>query len=855
MDKELKKILSGVEKPGRYVGGEFGGTMKDRSAEVRVAFCFPDTYEIGMSNIGMKILCGVLNRLDFCWCERSFCPWPDMADAMRKNGVKLGTLESGDALSEFDIVAFTLQYEMCYTDVLEMLDLAGIPVRASDRGEKDPLVIVGGPCAYNAEPMADFVDVVSVGEGEEMLPELITLYRDMKGCTKAEFMRAAVKIEGAYVPSLYTVDYAPDGTISAFTPESGVPATVTKRIVRDLDAAYYPTDAPVASGEVVQDRDCIELFRGCIRGCRFCQAGHTFRPIRQKRPETLANQAFACLAHSGAGELALSSLSTSDYSALPELCDMLLPRLEKAKINLSVPSLRADNFSTELTKRISGVRKSSITFAPEAGSQRLRDVINKNLSEEDILGACRVMFESGWSRVKLYYMLGLPTETNEDIEGIAEMADSVVHLWRTCDRDRALTKQLSISLSTSLFIPKPFTPFQWERMCTPDEMYEKIGVLKSKLKARAVSYAYHDPKTSMLEGVFARGDRKLGKVIFSAWQKGCRFDSWEEHFKFDSWMEAFAQSGLDPYFYLRERGEDEILPWSHIDCGVTVRYFKKSRADAYRGVITPDCRNAPGGCSGCGADRLLGHKCQLTLNARNLPLPESAKAEPPEGEPVPLRLRFEKTGKGVYTSHLELMKTFAMAFKRAGYALKHSEGFNPKPYISLARPLSLGYESRCELLDTAVYGFGGDFDGLVSRLNSNLPEGIFVTGSAEDVSAAEIFASRYTVTAETSSPADLKTAETVKALLSGRLEIEKRSKKGVRLTDVSDQIFFVDVKPENGLLVIRAVLKDSPDGSLNPRYLISAVNEKLPELGPVWAEYRREEFLTLEQASRLRAGS
>lgn len=615
LDKRLPAILKKVQKPARYTGGEYGTTMKDKSeVNIRYVFCFPDTYEIGMSNLGMRILTGVLNEMEGVWCERCYTPWPDMRAELEKNDVPLYALESGDPLCDFDFIGFTLQYELCYTNVLTMLSLGKVPLNSADRKNGDPIVMCGGPCTYNIEPMADFIDIAVIGEGEEVLPELISLYRECggRGCDRHEYLRKASHIEGCYVPSLYRYEFDNSGKIKSVTPMDGAPDKVRKRIVKDFEHAYFPLKYPVSSTEIVQDRDVIELFRGCIRGCRFCQAGHTFRPLRQKSPETLAAQAEACLKFSGADELALISLSTSDYTELPKLCDLLLPYCEREKINLSVPSLRADSFSIELTKRLGGVRKSSITFAPEAGSQRLRDVINKNLTEEEILTACKTLFESGWSSVKLYFMLGLPTETAEDIEAISDLADSVVHTWRTSQKDQNRTKALRITLSTSLFIPKPFTPFQWERMCTEEEMLEKIGVLKRKLTARAVTYNYHEPKVSFLEGVLARGDRRLCPSVLDAWRSGCSFDGWDEHFKYELWMRSFEKNSLDPKSYLRAKDPDEILPWSVIDCGVSESYFKKSLKDAYEGKITPDCRSASGKCTGCGASYLLGGgKCDV----------------------------------------------------------------------------------------------------------------------------------------------------------------------------------------------------------------------------------------------------
>ncbi len=613
IDMKLERVLRRVQKPARYTGGEYGSTIKDKAdVDIRYAFCYPDVYEVGMSNLGVRILYAALNATEGVWCERAYAPWPDMEAELRREHLPLYALESGDPLSCFDFLGFTLQYEMCYTNVLTMLDLAGIPLKAQDRGQGDPIVMCGGPCTYNAEPVADFFDIMAIGEGEEMLPELMLLYRKMGGrhADRQAFLRAAAtELKGFYVPSLYQYAYDGPETV-AIEPQEGVPRRVTKRIVQDLDTAIYPTTYPVPSTEVIHDRAVIELFRGCIRGCRFCQAGHTYRPIREKSPEVLARQAIEQLQFSGCEELAMTSLSTSDYSGLRPLCDELLAYCDEHKINLSVPSLRADNFSTELSERISGVRKSSITFAPEAGSQRLRDVINKNITEEELLRACGQMFSHGWSSVKLYFMLGLPTETDEDIRAIAELAERVVQTWRMTAKNKM--KGVRVTVSTSLFIPKPFTPFQWEPMCSMDELRRKVSVLRGAIRSKSIVYHYHDPETSFLEGVFARGDRRLAPVILEAWRNGCRLDAWDEQFKFDVWMKAFETCGIDPHTYVRERRLDELMPWSTIDCGVTDAYLKRSLADAHAGKITPDCRAAESRCSGCGASRLLnGGKCNV----------------------------------------------------------------------------------------------------------------------------------------------------------------------------------------------------------------------------------------------------
>jgi radical SAM family uncharacterized protein len=608
VDKRLERILPRVQKPARYVGGEWGQTVKEKSAvDTRFAFCFPDTYEIGMSNLGMRILYGVINNMDGVWCERVFAPWPDMEEEMRAAGIPLYALESGDAIRDFDIIGFSLGYEMAFTNVLNMLGLAGLPVRSADRDALSPLVMAGGTACFNAEPIADFVDLFSLGEGEDVTVELIELYRDAKrrGLSKREFLSEAAKIQGIYVPSLYDVSYNADGTVAAIEAKDGAPAVVTKRIVQDMDRAYFPVKTIVPSTEVINDRVCLELFRGCIRGCRFCQAGYVYRPVRGRSAALLCEQGIESLRDSGYQEITLSSLSSSDYPPLNALCDALAPYCEANKVNLSLPSLRADTFSMELMKRMARGRKTGLTFAPEAGSQRLRDVINKNLTEEDLIASCRTAFEGGYNSVKLYFMLGLPTETDEDIIGIAKIAGHVVHTWREYAPNK--TRGVSVVVSTSWFVPKPHTAFQWEAQITREEYERRVALLRESIKAKAVSYKWHDSPTSYIEAVLSRGDRRLGRVLETVWKNGGRMDSWQDYFSLDRWLAAFDECGLDPAFYAnRERSRDEILPWSMISSGVTADYLWREREKAYAGETTPDCRSA---CGGCGANALIGRKC------------------------------------------------------------------------------------------------------------------------------------------------------------------------------------------------------------------------------------------------------
>ena len=610
LKEKIEKHLLEVQKPSRYIGGEVGSVIKDKSeVDVRFAFCFPDTYDIGMSHIGMKILYSLKNERKNFWCERCFAPSEDFEEIMRKNDIPLYALESLDPIKDFDFIGFTLQYELSYTNILNMLDLAGIPIFAKDRTpELTQIVVAGGPCVCNPEPLADFFDLFILGEGEEVNLELMDLYWEMKqqGATRIEFLRKAAQIEGIYVPQFYRFSYKEDGTIDRVEATDGAPETVKKRIIKDFDKVYYPDNFVVPFTEIVHDRVSVEVLRGCIRGCRFCQAGFIYRPFREKSTDTIYNETRCLCENTGYDEVSLASLSTSDHSEIDPMLTKLIDYTAEEKINLSLPSLRVDNFSESLLEKIKKVRKSGLTFAAEGGTQRLRDVINKNVTEEEIINTCRIAFEGGYSSVKLYFMMGLPTETDEDIVGIAELAQRIVDLFYSIE-NRPKGRGVQVSVSCATFVPKPFTPFQFEPQDTREMIEHKQKLLLDSVKTKKIKVSYHDPNVSMLEAILAKGDRRLCSVVYTAWKKGCKFDSWEEYYRFDKWLEAFEECGIDPAFYANRRfGFDEILPWDHLDYLVSKEFLVRENKTAHESRTTPNCRLK---CSGCGVNKKVGRDC------------------------------------------------------------------------------------------------------------------------------------------------------------------------------------------------------------------------------------------------------
>ena len=832
--EQLQQILLDVQKPAQYIGGELNSVMKDKQkVDCRLAFCFPDKYEVGMSHLGMKILYSLYNERENWWCERVFAPDADMEQLMREKNILLYGLESLDPIKDFDFVLFTLQYEMSYTAILNMLDLAGLPVRAKDRKGLSPIVAAGGPCACNPEPIADFIDLFIIGEGEEVNIEITDLYMQAKkeGWTKEQYLKEAAKIGGVYVPSLYDVSYKEDGTIQAVTPNCPeAPAKVQKRIIADLDKVYYPKQFVVPFINIVHDRAMLEIQRGCLRGCRFCQAGFIYRPLRDKHYDTLNQDAHNLCDTSGYEELSLTSLSTSDYKEIEPLLDDLLNWTTDEKVSLSLPSLRVDNFSKELMDKVSRLKKSGLTFAPEAGTQRLRDVINKNVTEEEVINTCRTAFEGGYTSVKLYFMMGLPTETMEDIEGIANLAQKVVDLYYSLPT-RPKGRAVSVSISCACFVPKPFTPFEFEAQDTMELLHEKQKHLLASVKSKKISVSYHDADVSFIEAILAKGDRRLCDVIERVWKMGSRLDGWYEYFDAHRWYDAMNELNIDPAFYAnRHREYDEVMPWDHLDFCVSKNFLIRENKLAHQEQVTPQCREK---CSACGARALIKGECcsdKVVYEREVAPIePPRPKVDPSLllDQPQKVRLFFTKLDRAKYISHLDMNRCMSRAIKRAGLPVWYTGGFNPHMYLTFPLPLSLGCESVYECVDLKMTQ-KVDFDQMVSRLNACLPPDIQVFSAGEQkMDQKEIAWADYEIC--------FRNEDGLKEKLTSffnqqEIKVIKKTKKGEKEIDLKPHFSLVSMEEKEGKLVAVMRFATGIELNINPTLLLDNAPFKLDVL-------------------------
>lgn len=777
-------IFNRVNRPSRYLGGERGSIEKPAGqVELSFALAFPDVYEVGMSHLGFAILYHVLNSRDGIQAERVYAPWPDMEEHLRQSAEPLRALETGRPLGAFDIIGFTLQYELSYSNLLNMLDLGGIPLRREQRGEQHPLVVVGGPCAFNPEPLADFIDCAVIGDGEEAVVELCEVVQVSRaaGETRSQLLRRLAAIEGVYVPSLYRVDYLADGRIASIVPEEGAPLRVRRRFLADLEAAPYPTEPIVPFMNTVHDRVAVEIARGCTRGCRFCQAGYIYRPVRERSPQRIVEIIDDSLRHSGYEEVSLLSLSTGDYSCIEPLLKALMRRHAEDKVAVSFPSLRVGSLTPELMEEIKKVRKTGFTLAPEAGTERLREVINKGITASDLLDATRTAFSLGWRVIKLYFMMGLPTETDADLDGIVELAAEVKRSGRGTEGGA------DVNVSVSTFVPKAHTPFQWEPQLGIDETLRRQHHLRSALAKRKLRLKYHEAQLSFMEGVFARGDRRLGRALERAVALGCRFDGWRDHFRFELWQQAFADVDIDPAWYLRERSETEILPWQIIDCGIPAEFFRSERRKALERSYTPDCRD--GRCHGCGICDFDSLRMRTGDHAElELPTPEQPPA-PGEEERYKVRLRLRKDGRARFVAHLEFMSVIQRAARRAGLPVRYSGGFHPHPRISFPDALPTGVASDAEIIDFELFRPVAAKE-LATRLNAELPADFRVLAAGElDWRSPSPSVSIESVTYRVALPAPVSgLGQRITAFLEAGSVLARREKKGRQIE--------IDLRPE-----------------------------------------------------------